>query len=186
MEPFATTVVWEHDGNMTVYDKTQGVQNNQAYVCRVFGLSKDDVRVVSPFVGGAFGSGLRPQYQLFLAVMAARELKRSVRVTLTRQQMFTFGHRPQHSAELALGATPDGSLEALIHEAVAETSRFEDYSENVVNWSGVLYQCDNVKLASHSRAARPVHADRYARAGRRLGRVRARMRDGRTGLQTRY
>src|SRR5262249_6312535 len=85
MEPFATTVVWpavgDGAGKMTIYDKTQGVQNVQEYVCNVFGLSRDDVRVVSPFVGGAFGSGLRPQYQLFLAVMAARELKRPVRVS---------------------------------------------------------------------------------------------------------
>ena len=99
MEPFATTVIWEDDGTMTVYDKTQGAQNNQTYVRKVFGLSTDEVRVVSPFVGGAFGSGLRPQYQLFLAVMAARELKRSVKVSLTRQQMFTFGHRPADSAD---------------------------------------------------------------------------------------
>ncbi len=60
--------------------------NTQKYVSKVFHLSPEEVRVRSPFVGGAFGSGLRPQYQLFLAVMAARELKRSVRVVLTRQQ----------------------------------------------------------------------------------------------------
>ena len=59
---------------------------------------------VSPYVGGAFGSGLRPQYQLFLAVMAAQELKRSVRVVLTREQMFTFGHRPETVQQLSLGA----------------------------------------------------------------------------------
>jgi xanthine dehydrogenase YagR molybdenum-binding subunit len=146
MEPFATTVIWEHDGTMTVYDKTQGVQNNQTYIRKVFGLSTDEVRVVAPFVGGAFGSGLRPQYQLLLAVMAARELKRSVKVVLTRQQMFTFGHRPETRQRLALGATSDARLEAIIHEAVAETSRFEEYSETVVNWSGVLYQCDHVRL----------------------------------------
>lgn len=122
------------------------MQNNREYVCKVFGLSTDEVRVVSPFVGGAFGSGLRRQYQLFLAVMAARELKRSVKASLTRQQMFTFGHRPETRQRLALGSASDGRLEAIIHEAVAETSRFEDYSENVVNWSGVLYQCDHVKL----------------------------------------
>jgi xanthine dehydrogenase YagR molybdenum-binding subunit len=146
MEPFATTVVWEGGGKITVYDKTQGPQNNQQYLCRVFGLSDEDVRVLLPFVGGAFGSGLRPQYQLFLAVMAARELKRSVRVTLTRQQMFTFGHRPQTVQRIALGAATDGTLEALMHEAFAETSRFEDYTEQVVNWSGDLYHCKNVTL----------------------------------------
>ena len=146
MESFASTVVWEDDGKITVYDKTQGALNSHQYVCKVFGFSKDDVRVISPYVGGAFGSGLRPQYQLFLAVMAARELKRSVRVSLTRQQMFTFGHRPNTVQKLALGAAPDGTLEAVIHDAIAETSQFEDFTEVVVNWSGVLYQCDNVKL----------------------------------------
>src|SRR5262245_2636500 len=122
MEPFATTVVWESDGKLRIYDKTQGAQNNRDYVCAVFGLSKDDVRVFSPFVGGAFGSGLRPQYQLFLAVMAARALKRSVRVTLTRQQMFSFGHRPETLQRVALGASPDGKLESVMHKAIAETS----------------------------------------------------------------
>jgi xanthine dehydrogenase YagR molybdenum-binding subunit len=146
MEPFATTAVWHEDGKLTVYDKTQGVQNVQGYLCSVFGYTKDDLRVVSPFVGGAFGSGLRPQYQAFLAVLAARELKRSVRMVLTRQQMFTFGHRPATWQRVALGASPDGKLQAVVHEAVAETSRFEDYSETVVNWSGLLYACDNVKL----------------------------------------
>ena len=89
MEPFATTVVRDDDGRLIVYDKTQGVQNVQNYLCHVFGCSKDDLRVISPFVGGAFGSGLRPLYQAFLAVLAARELQRSVRVSLTRRQMFS-------------------------------------------------------------------------------------------------
>ena len=79
MELFASTVVRDGDGKLTVYDKTQGVQNVQRYLCGVFGLKADDVRVMSPFVGGAFGSGLRPQYQVVLAVLAALALKRSVR-----------------------------------------------------------------------------------------------------------
>ncbi len=147
MEPFATTVVRDENGRLTVYDKTQGVQNVQNYLCNVFGYSKGDLRVISPFVGGAFGSGLRPQYQVFLAVLAARELKRSVRVSLTRQQMFSFVHRPATWQRIALGAALDGTLEAVIHEAIAETSQFEDYSEPVVQWSGLLYRCGNVKLS---------------------------------------
>ncbi|WP_257450372.1 xanthine dehydrogenase family protein molybdopterin-binding subunit [Archangium lipolyticum] len=146
MEMHASTVLYGSDGTLIVHDKTQGVQNCQKYLSRVFNLSKDKLRVLSPFVGGAFGSGLRPQYQLFLAVMAARELKRSVRVTLTRQQMFTFGHRPETVQRVALGASSDGTLQAIIHETVSETSRFEDYVEIIVNWSGLLYQCDNVRL----------------------------------------
>jgi xanthine dehydrogenase YagR molybdenum-binding subunit len=144
MEMHASTVVWEGDGKITVYDKIQGVQNTQSYITHVFGLPKDDVRVLSPFVGGAFGSGLRPQYQLFLAVMAALELKRSVRVVLTRDQMFTFTYRPGGLQDVALGANPDGTLQAIRHDAIDETSTFEDYQESVVSWSALLYHCDNV------------------------------------------
>jgi xanthine dehydrogenase YagR molybdenum-binding subunit len=146
MELFATTAVWETDGKITIYEKTQGSQNNQSYVASVFGFSKDDVRIISPYVGGAYGSGLRPQYQLFLAVLAARELKRSVRVTLTRQQMFTFGYRPNTLQRVALGANAEGSLVTIMHDALANTSRFEDYQENDVNWAGLLYKCDNTKF----------------------------------------
>lgn len=145
MENFASTVHYGADGKLTIYEKTQGAINCQKYVSSVFGLSSDDVRVLSPFVGGAFGSGLRPQHQLFLATMAALELKRSVRVSMTRQQMFTFGHRPATIQNISLGAHTDGTLESLTHDALAETSPIEDYNENVVSWSGVLYDCKNVK-----------------------------------------
>ncbi|WP_224996182.1 xanthine dehydrogenase family protein molybdopterin-binding subunit [Cesiribacter sp. SM1] len=147
IEMHASTVHWEGDGRITVYDKIQGALNSQKYVMGIFGLKEEEVRVLSPFVGGAFGSGLRPQYQLFMAVMAALELKRSVRVVLTRPQMFSFGHRPKTVQRLSLGASADGKLQAVIHEAYAETSRFEDYSEDVIIWPGVLYNCDNVKLS---------------------------------------
>ncbi|RYX92659.1 MAG: xanthine dehydrogenase family protein molybdopterin-binding subunit, partial [Bradyrhizobiaceae bacterium] len=80
MEMFGSTCVFEGDSKLTIYDKTQGSQNAQGYVTSVFGLGSDDVRVVNHYVGGAFGSGLRPQHQLFFAVMASLELKRSVRV----------------------------------------------------------------------------------------------------------
>lgn len=146
MEMHASTVIRADDGHLTIYDKTQSSQNSRWVVSQVFGLSKDKVTVKNPFVGGAFGSGLRPQYQLILAVMGALQLKRSVRVVLTRQQMFTFGHRPETWQRLKLAAERDGTLKAVVHEAVAETSRLEDYVEVVVNWSGQLYQCDNVRL----------------------------------------
>ncbi|WP_372383158.1 xanthine dehydrogenase family protein molybdopterin-binding subunit [Xanthomonas sp. NCPPB 1068] len=146
MELFASTVIREADGHFTIYDKTQGSQNSRWYVSHVFGLSKRKVTVRNPYVGGAFGSGLRPQYQLALAVMASILLDRSVRVMLTRQQMFTFGHRPETVQRLKLGADRDGTLRAIWHEAIAETSRIEDYVEVVVNWSGQLYACDNVHL----------------------------------------
>ncbi|MCJ2012300.1 xanthine dehydrogenase family protein molybdopterin-binding subunit [Methylobacterium sp. J-076] len=146
MEPHASTVVYEGDGKYTVYDKIQGVSNSQAYIASVFGLKKDDVRVMNPYLGGGFGSGLRPQYQLFLAMLAARDLKRSVRVVLTRDQMWTFSYRPDALQTVSLGADRDGGLQALRHDATGATSHFEDYQEVVVNWAGVLYKCDNVAL----------------------------------------
>ena len=149
LEMFASTVIRDADGHLTIYDKTQSSQNSRWYVSHVFGLSKDKVTVRNPYVGGAFGSGLRPQYQLPLAVMAALKLERSVRVVLTRQQMFTFGHRPETLQRVKLAAEADGTLTSIIHEAVAETSRMEDYVEVVVNWSGELYACEHVRLGYH-------------------------------------
>lgn len=146
MEMHASTVLLGEDGHLTIHDKTQGSQNSRWVVSRVFGLSKDKVTVRNAFVGGAFGSGLRPQYQLLLAVMATLKLKRSVRVVLTRQQMFSFGHRPETWQRLKLAASRDGALQSVTHEAIAETSRNEDYVEVVVNWSGQLYQSENVRL----------------------------------------
>ncbi|ACK52474.1 aldehyde oxidase and xanthine dehydrogenase molybdopterin binding [Methylocella silvestris BL2] len=147
MEMHGSTVIYEGDGKLTIHDKTQGAQNTQGYVASVFGLSPENVRVISPFVGGAFGSGLRPQYQLFLAVMASLALERSVRVTLTRDQMFTFGYRPDTIHTVGLACGHDGRLLSVMHDAVAGTSAFEDYQENVVNWSGLLYACPNAKLS---------------------------------------
>ncbi|MET0290217.1 MAG: xanthine dehydrogenase family protein molybdopterin-binding subunit [Pseudoxanthomonas sp.] len=146
MELFASTVLRDAHGHYIVYDKTQGSQNSRWYVSHVLGIPKRKVTVRNPYVGGAFGAGLRPQYQLPLAMMAAMMLERSVRVVMTRQQMFTFGHRPETSQRVKLAANIDGTLQSIWHEAVAETSRTEDYVEVVVNWSGQLYACDNVHL----------------------------------------
>jgi xanthine dehydrogenase YagR molybdenum-binding subunit len=146
LEMHAATVIWNDNEQLTVYDKTQSVLNSQEYICKVFALKKDKVRVLSPFVGGAFGSGLRPQYQLFLAVMATLDLKRSVRVVLSRPQMFTFGHRPRSLQTLRMATDEEGSLQAVMHEVISETSQFEDYVEQIVAWSGSAYSCDNVKL----------------------------------------
>jgi xanthine dehydrogenase YagR molybdenum-binding subunit len=143
IEMHAATVVWEGDGKVTVYDKTQGAQNVQSYLAKVFDFSSSQVRVLNQYVGGAFGSGLRPQYHVFLATLAARMLSRSVRVTMTRQQMFTHVHRPQALQPVALGANPDGKLNAIINNATTVTSRFENYMEVVCNWGLMNYACDN-------------------------------------------
>jgi xanthine dehydrogenase YagR molybdenum-binding subunit len=143
MEMHATTVVWEGNGKITVYDKTQGAQNVQAYVAHVFGFKIKNVRVLNPYVGGGFGSGLRPQYQVFLACLAAKMCERSVRVVLTRQQMFTHVFRPEAEQTVELGAQPDGKLTAMINTATTSTSRFENNMENLVTWPMINYACEN-------------------------------------------
>jgi xanthine dehydrogenase YagR molybdenum-binding subunit len=145
MELYASTVIWDGGGKLTVYDKTQGVQNVQRYLCGVFNKKAVDLRVISPFVGGAFGSGLRPQYQVVLAVLGALALKRSVRLVLTRQQMYGLGYRPATIERLALGAKADGTLDAITHEAIAVTSQFEEFSRNDTGWAALLYKSANAK-----------------------------------------
>ena len=143
MEMHATTVAWEGDGRITVYDKTQGPQNVQTYIANIFGFAKDKVRVLNPYVGGAFGSGLRPQYQVYLAVMAAKTLERSVRLVLTRQQMFTHVHRPEAVQTVQLGTDINGKLTGMSISATTSTSRFENNMEDVVTWGLMGYECPN-------------------------------------------
>ena len=145
MELYASTVIVDGDGKLTVYDKTQGVQNVHKYVCSVFGLQPEDVRVLSPFMGSGFGSGLRPQYQVVLAVLAARALQRPVRVVLTRPQMYGLGYRPAMIQRIALGAKADGTLEAITHDAITVTSQYEDFHRQETGWSGLLYKSDHAK-----------------------------------------
>jgi xanthine dehydrogenase YagR molybdenum-binding subunit len=145
MELYASTVVHEGNGKLTVWDKTQGVQNVQRYVCSVFGMRPEDVRVMSPFMGGGFGSGLRPQFEVVLAVLAARALQRSVRVVLTRQQMYVLGYRPAMIQRIKLGANNDGTLGAIIHDAITVTSQYEEYFRQETGWSGLLYTCANAR-----------------------------------------
>jgi xanthine dehydrogenase YagR molybdenum-binding subunit len=143
MELFGTTVLWHGDGKLTVYDKTQGVQNVQHYLCGVFGMKPDDVRVMSPYMGGGFGSGLRPQYNVALAVLAARALQRSVRLVLSRPQMYSLGYRPGSIERVALAAKADGTLDAMTHDAIAMTSRYEAFARKDTIWSAALYKCAN-------------------------------------------
>ncbi|MDO9412118.1 MAG: xanthine dehydrogenase family protein molybdopterin-binding subunit [Pseudolabrys sp.] len=163
MELNATTVVWEGDGKITVYDKNQGSQNVQKYLASVFGLSKDKVRVLNPFVGGAFGSGLRPEYQVYMATLAATTLKHSVRVTLTRQQMFSHVHRPEAVQTVSLASDETGRMNAMMVEATTSTSRYENFMETVVNWGGTAYACENAKF-DYNIAALDIHTPGDMRA----------------------
>jgi xanthine dehydrogenase YagR molybdenum-binding subunit len=144
MEPHATVAVWDGP-NLILYDKTQGVVVVQQ-ASQALGIPRENVRVVSPFVGGAFGSGLRAWAHVFLAALAAKVVRRPVKLVLTRPQMFTIpGFRPHTVQKVALGATPDGTLTAIRHEATGQTSTFEEYTETVLEPTRQLYACPNVE-----------------------------------------
>jgi len=145
IELYASTAIFEADGKLTVYDKTQGVQNVQKYLCSVFGINPDDLRIMSPFMGGGFGSGLRPQFQVVLAVLAARELKRSVRVMLTRAQMYALGYRSAMIQRIEAGTNTGQTLDVITHDAVTVTSQYEEFHRQETGWSGLLYKAPHAK-----------------------------------------
>jgi xanthine dehydrogenase YagR molybdenum-binding subunit len=144
MEPHAAIAVWQGD-KLTIFDKTQEVYGVREHLASSFGVPEENVNVVSPFVGGAFGSSLRPNYYPALTAMAARELKRPVKVVYTRRQMFTgHGYRPYTIQKVALGADRSGKLASMIHEAVHNTSTFEEFSDGTTNFTRQVYACPNL------------------------------------------
>ncbi|NHO33933.1 xanthine dehydrogenase family protein molybdopterin-binding subunit [Acetobacter fallax] len=163
MEMHATTVIPEEDGTLTVWDKTQGPQAVQTYLASALSLSGKKVRVRNPYVGGAFGSGLRAQHNVFLAALGAEMLKRPVRVTLTRPQMFTHVFRPEAVMDIALAADRDGTLQSIIVEGVTDTSRFEHNMENLVIWGLIGYKCPNA-TADYKIAPRDTYTSSDMRA----------------------
>ncbi len=144
MEPHGAIAFWENE-KLTIFDKTQGVYTVRDHLATSFNIPAENVNVISPFVGGAFGSSLRPNYYPALAAMAAREIKRPVKLIYTRQQMYTGnGYRPETWQKVRLGAEKTGKLTAIIHEAANNSSTFEDYSDNTVNFPRQVYACPNV------------------------------------------
>ncbi len=143
MEPHAAIAVWEGD-KLMVFDKSQGVQGVQQHLAQSFGIAPANVSVMSPFVGGAFGAALNPNYYPFLTAFAAREIKRPVKLNYTRRQMFTgHGYRPYTWQKVSIGANKDGKLQSIIHEAVGNSSTFENFTENPNNFGRTLYNCPN-------------------------------------------
>jgi xanthine dehydrogenase YagR molybdenum-binding subunit len=144
MEPHAAVAAWEGD-KLTIFDKTQEVYGVRKHLASSFNVPEANVQVISPYVGGAFGSSLRPNYYPALTAMAARELKRPVKVVYTRTQMFTgHGHRPYTIQKVALGAEASGKLTAMIHTAVHNTSTFEEFSDNTTGFTRQVYACPNL------------------------------------------
>jgi xanthine dehydrogenase YagR molybdenum-binding subunit len=154
---FATVAVWDGDA-LTVHDTTQWPQGVRDALAAAFGIDPAAVRVLVPFVGGAFGAGLRVWPHTTLAALAARVTKRPVKLVLTRAQMFTsLGHRPNSIQQLSLGATRDGRLVAIDH-VVTSSLDMADEMLNPITWgTPESYACPNVSArATQVRLNLPV------------------------------
>lgn len=149
MEPHATISVWD-GANLTLYDATQGVFGTRASVARTFGLPPENVRVISYFLGGGFGCKGSAWSHVMLSAMAARHVKRPVKLVLTRRQMFgPVGGRPRTVQRVTLGATRDGELTALRHVSASATSELEDWLEPSAVVTRMLYACPNAETDHH-------------------------------------
>ena len=163
IEMHATIAAWDGD-RLTLWDKTQWVHNTADEIAAVFGIPAQNIRVISPFVGGAFGSGLRTWPHVTLAALGARVTRRPVKVMLSRREMFySVGYRPHTVQRVALGASRYGRLAAILHDAYQETSTYEEYSESLVNASRFLHSCPNVHTR-HRIARLNVNTPTYMRA----------------------
>ena len=163
MEPHATTAYWDGD-RLTVYDSNQGATRVHQALVQLFGLQDGAVRVVSEHVGGGFGSKGSTRPQTVLAAMAARMLDRPVRVTFTRQQLFSLvGYRTPTIQRVRLGADPSGRLGALDHEVFEQTSTLYEFAEQTAAFSRVMYAAPNLRTR-HRLVALDVPTPRWMRA----------------------
>ncbi|WP_116247325.1 xanthine dehydrogenase family protein molybdopterin-binding subunit [Nocardiopsis sp. FIRDI 009] len=143
IETSAATAVWE-DSRLTLYDTTQGPTATRLSVAELLGIPPSDIRVVSEFVGGSFGSKAMIWSHPTLAAMAAQYVRAPVTLSLSREQMFTgSGHREEQEHTLTLGAREDGTLTALRHRKLSPTSCFDEWAEPSISPVSQLYACPN-------------------------------------------
>ena len=149
MEMHGTIAVWDK-GKLTLYETTQGVVNHHNVAAQMLGMPLESIKIISPFVGSGFGDKLFPWPHSWLAALGARHVGRPVKVAVPRTLMFTtVGHRPRTQQRLRLGATPDGTLVAMLHDVLQHTSMVDEYLENCVEPTSMLYSCPNVTGVQH-------------------------------------
>ena len=145
MELHAIIARWDSGDKLTIWDKTQGVKATRGDIAKAFKLKEEDVQVNSQFVGGAFGSALQVWPHEVAAIIGAKVVKRPVKLVLSRPDMFnSVGYRPYTWQKIGMGATADGKLVGITHEAAGQTSTYEDFSEGPINTSKGLYACPNI------------------------------------------
>ncbi len=164
MEPHTTTALWL-DGDLVLYDSTQGVHTTRESTAQVLGLAPERVHVISPHVGGGFGSKGTAHVHAIIAAMAARAVPGTpVKLALTRQQMFSLvGYRTPTIQRVRLGCDADGRLHAIAVDAVSQTSRVKEFAEQTAVPSRMMYAAPN-RRTSHRLAALDVPIPAWMRA----------------------
>jgi xanthine dehydrogenase YagR molybdenum-binding subunit len=145
METHATIAVWEGD-TLTLYESSTWVYGVRRAVSFWLNIPEEKIRVIEHFVGGSFGSKGPTWPHVALAAIAAQRVGHPVKLVLTRQQQFTsVGYRPEIYHHIQLGATRDGRLTALVHEATSQTAPFDDRVVAPVTLATQkVYDCPNV------------------------------------------
>jgi xanthine dehydrogenase YagR molybdenum-binding subunit len=153
----ATTAIW--DGSMLMlYEESQGIFNLRAVLAQMFGLPKENVRVITKFVGSGFGSKLWPWTHCPLAAAAARQLGKPVKLAISRKMMFqSVGHRARTQQRVRLGATPEGKLVSLQHDYVYQRSMLDAHHEDCGEATPFQYSVPNLRV-KFGRARRNIGA----------------------------
>ncbi len=163
MELYATTASW-NDGKLTIESPSQWVIGQRAALATIFGLSPEDVHVISPYIGGAFGCKATLLPHTVLVATAARRLGRPVKLVVPRDAMFTVGSfRPAACNRIALGAERDGTMVAMVHEAVGQTAAIDHIAFPGTNVTSRMYDIPNIKT-SESTVATDVNTPGFQRA----------------------
>jgi xanthine dehydrogenase YagR molybdenum-binding subunit len=148
MEMHATVAVWDGQ-NYTLYETSQGVVNHLGVMAAVLGVPKENIQVISRFIGSGFGGKLFPWPHSALAATASKRLGRPVKLTVSRKQMFTsVGHRPRTEQRMRLGATHDGKLVSLEQNYRNHTSLGDNIGENCGEATPFLYSVPNLQVTS--------------------------------------
>jgi xanthine dehydrogenase YagR molybdenum-binding subunit len=143
MEPHAAMAEWQ-DGQLILHDSTQGASTARDTIAQVLGLPAGRVRVISPHVGGGFGSKGTPRPQTVLAAIAAQVAGRPVKVAFTRQQMWPLtGYRTPTIQRVRLGADASGRLTVITHDVIEQTSAIDEFAERTAAVTRMLYAAAN-------------------------------------------
>jgi xanthine dehydrogenase YagR molybdenum-binding subunit len=140
------TAIWDAS-KLTLYEESQAIFNMRSVLAQMFGLPKENVRVITKFVGSGFGSKLWPWTHCPLVAAAARQLGKPVKLVLSRKMTFqTAGHRARTQQRVRLGATPEGKLVSLLHDYVYERSMLDNYHENCGEATSYHYSVPNLRV----------------------------------------